>query len=93
MLQIIFGRESSEQYSQYLSQFAIAFRDLISAQLEGDTEAVNRNVERLYQNVAERAAFLEALTPYWNTERYKELFENIYPICHRDSQCDRIGRL
>ncbi len=74
MLQIIFGRTYSEQYSQMVSQFPIALRDLLSAQMEGDIEAMNKNVERLYRNVAERAAFLEALNPYWSEAGYIDLF-------------------
>lgn len=75
MLQIIFGREYSEQYSQLLSQYAIAFRDLLSAQIEGDIEAINHNVDRLYKNVEERAVFLEAINPYWSAAEYKSLFD------------------
>ncbi|HWQ79849.1 MAG TPA: hypothetical protein VN381_13570 [Anaerovoracaceae bacterium] len=75
MLQIIFGREISEQYSQLLSGFAIAFRDLIDAQQQGNTEAVNENVERLYQNVRERSVFLEGINPYWTAEGYTSIFD------------------
>lgn len=74
MLEIVFGRESSEEYSRLLSQFAIIIRDLVSAELEGNTEEVNRNVERLYQNVADRAAFLAAINPYWSEEEYYATF-------------------
>lgn len=75
MLQIIFGREISEQYSQLLSQYAIAFRDLLTAQLEGDAEAVEQHVNRLYENVRERAVFLEAMNPYWSEAEYTSLFD------------------
>lgn len=74
MLQIIFGREISERYSQLLSQYAIAFRDLLTAQLEGDAEAVNRHVNHLYENVRERAAFLDEINPYWSEAEYTDLF-------------------
>lgn len=74
MLQIIFGRTYSERYSQMVGQFPIALRDLISAQLEGDTEAMNQHVDQLYRNVAERAAFLGALNPYWSEAGYRDLF-------------------
>jgi hypothetical protein len=74
MLQIVFGRENSENYSQLLSQFAIILRDLISAQLEGNTDEVNQNINRLYEDVDQRAAFLEAINPYWSEAEYKNLF-------------------
>lgn len=74
MLQFVFGRDVAEKYSQLASQFAIAFRDLISAQIDGDTEAVTRNVDRLYKNVAERSVFLEEINPHWSAEGYRDLF-------------------
>lgn len=77
MMKIFFGREYTEQYSQLLSRFAILLRDIIDAQLEGNTEAVNQNVALLYENVAERAVLLEEMNPYWNVSEYVNLF-NIY---------------
>jgi len=74
MLQIIFGRTYSDEYSQMVSEFPIALRDLISAQTEGDIDAMNQNVERLYRNVAERAVYLEDLNPYWSEAGYIDLF-------------------
>lgn len=73
MLEIIFGREISEKYSQYLSQYAITLNSLISAQLDGNTEAVDRYVNQLYENVAQRAAFLETVNPFWDEFEYNSL--------------------
>lgn len=73
MLEVIFGREYSNRYSQLLSRFAIGLRELITAQLAGDAEAINRNVNDLYQDIAERAAFLEAINPYWSESEYRNL--------------------
>lgn len=76
ILQIIFGRQAAEEYSQLLSQYAIIANELIIAQLAGDLETVNRSVERLYQNVDARADFLQNLNPYWSAEEYRQLFYN-----------------
>ena len=73
MLQIIFGREASEYYSQLLSQYAIGLSELVTAQLEGNREAAAQRVEGLYKNVSERADFLEQINPYWSGDRYREL--------------------
>ncbi|MDD3170047.1 MAG: hypothetical protein PHC91_11375 [Eubacteriales bacterium] len=74
MLKIIHGREDAEQYSQILSRFAITLRDIITAQLDGNIEAVNRNVNRLYEIAAERKAFIQAINPYASPE-YEDIFE------------------
>ena len=75
MFRLIFGRDISNQYSQLVSEFAIGLRGLLSAQTEGNTEAINSNVERLYQNVKDRAAFLAGINPYWSEAEYINLFE------------------
>jgi len=74
MMQIIFGRQASERYAQLVSQYAVIFNQLISAQLEGNEEAIRENVSRLYDNVDERALFLESINPYWSAEGYRDLF-------------------
>lgn len=75
MLHIIFGRENSEKYTQLINQYTIALRDLLSAQIDGDTEAVERNVERLYSNADERAAFLASINPYFDENEWRNLLE------------------
>ncbi|HWQ78233.1 MAG TPA: hypothetical protein VN381_05420 [Anaerovoracaceae bacterium] len=73
MLKVNFGRENAALYSQMLGRFVIILRDYISAQLEGDTEAMAQNNELLQQNISERAAFLTSLNPYWNESEYGPL--------------------
>lgn len=67
-----FGREASNQYSQLLSTYAIALRELISAQLEGDTEGINQSVNRLYQDLHERASFIASINPYVNESEWEK---------------------
>lgn len=74
LLHLNFGRELSDQYSLLLSQFTIALRELISAQIEGNTEGINQSLQRLYDNVNTRADLLAAANPYWNAEEYRNLF-------------------
>jgi len=74
MLHLNFGRANSDRYSQLLSEFVITLRELITAQIEGNTDGINRNVERLYQNINERAAFKASINPYWSEAEYKNLF-------------------
>jgi hypothetical protein len=74
MMELIFGHEAANRYSSLVSEFPIALRDLVSAQLEGDAQAIQQNLDRLYVNTAQRAAFLEAMNPYWSTTEYQNLF-------------------
>lgn len=75
MIELNFGLESSRRYSQLINQFTIILRDLISAQLEGNAEAVQENVNRLYQNADERASYLASINPYFNQTEWKHLLE------------------
>jgi hypothetical protein len=74
LLQLNFGRARSESYSQYLSQFVVYLRDLISAQQAGNLQGINQNVQNLYDNISTRAAILAAMNPYWSEAEYKNLF-------------------
>ena len=74
MLEPTFGRVNAVQYGQLLSQFVIIFRDFITARMEGNADAVKQNTDRLYQNVADRAAFLAKLNPFWSEKEYIRIF-------------------
>jgi len=71
ILEIIFGRNNANQISNMLNQYSIYLRDLISAQLQGNTDAVNQYVNLLYQNADNRAAFLASINPYLNEAEWR----------------------
>lgn len=75
MIQIIFGREISRRNAGYLINNTIILRDLISAHLAGDMEAIDRNLARFYQNINENAAFLAEINPYWNENEWRDMLE------------------
>ena len=74
MLRIVFGRNISNAYADLLRRFVTGLRELISAQLNGDTEAVRQNVDALYQLTEESAAFLASINPYLNEAEWRDLF-------------------
>ncbi|MDF2654467.1 MAG: hypothetical protein K0R19_941 [Bacillota bacterium] len=75
MIQIIFGREISRRNAGFLINNTIILRDLISAHLAGDMEAIDRNLARFYQNINENAAFLAEINPYWNENEWRDMLE------------------
>jgi hypothetical protein len=68
-----FGRRNANSYTQLLNQFTFGLRDLFTAQQQGNTGAVNENVNRLYQNISDRAAFLASINPYFNENEWKNM--------------------
>jgi hypothetical protein len=65
MLRLVFGAEFAEKYYQLLVQNVVILRDLLNAQSANDIEAIYRNLELLYQNSDERAAYLSEMNPHW----------------------------
>lgn len=75
MIQVIFGREISRRNAGYLIQNTIILRDLITAHLEGNEEAVQQNIDRFYKNIDETAIFLASINPYWNEDEWRDMLE------------------
>ncbi len=76
MLEIIFGSELADQDAQLAGQYATGLHDLVTAQLSGDMEGVNKHIKELYQNASNRAAFGAAINPYWDKEELTRLLNN-----------------
>lgn len=73
MISLHFNRSTANQYSQLLNQFSIGLRELITARLEGNFDAVRQNIDRLVQNANQRAAFLASINPYFNEAQWRGL--------------------
>ena len=75
MLRIHFNRSISERYSQLLNQFPIGLRELITALLQKNFDAVRLNIDRLLQNADQTAAFLASINPYFNETEWRNLLK------------------
>lgn len=78
MIRLIFGLETSRRNEGYLVQYTIILRDLISANLEGNMEAIQQNIDRLHQNINDNAAFLSSINPYWSTAEWRDMLEKYF---------------
>ena len=79
ILHLIFGNKISEDYMNLLSSQIVLINELIMAQMAGDAETVKRIETQLYENVAQRAAFLASINPFWNEEQWRNL---MYPYIY-----------
>ncbi len=75
MLRIIFGRNASNSFANLMRRFTIGLRELVSAQLKGDTEAVGQHVDDLYQITGEIAAFLASVNPYLDEAEWSSMLD------------------
>ena len=73
ILRLLFGEDVSVKYNQLLIQYIKLIRELITAQLNGNREAINQNVKSLYLNGDTRAASLAPLNPLWNETEWKNM--------------------
>lgn len=73
MLRILFTRSISDRYSQRMNQFSIGFRELITAQLDEDFDAVRANIDHLLENADETAIFLSSISPYFDETEWRTL--------------------
>ena len=70
---VIFGRDISNHFALLLNQFTFALRDILSAQLSGNSTAVNEGVRNLYRNKDDIVAFLASVTPYFDKDEWNQM--------------------
>lgn len=75
LFQMAFDRQSVDEISQLFNRFIFAVRDLITSQLQGNTAAMNQNVNRLYQISRNSSSFLASINPYLNEEEWRNLLD------------------
>lgn len=73
MLRLIYGVQFAERYQSIFNEQTIILRELISAHLEGNTEAVNLNLKRLSQNADNYASFLASYNPFFDRNTIRNL--------------------
>jgi len=91
MLEVVYGREYSNQYSQYGCQFAIGLRDLITAQQAGDMEAVSEHVNALYENITNRSKFLASINPYFSANEWRNLLNTYLQVTLEEANAIATG--
>jgi hypothetical protein len=67
----IFGDQIADTYSTLLSSYITSFESLVTAQINGDANAVNEYTRQLYENADQRAAFLSKINPFWVETEWK----------------------
>lgn len=73
MLQLVFGKEIKDKFNQLLEEQIVMLRALIDAQMDGNAQVANQNIDELYQNGYEQAKYLSEINPYWETIQWKQL--------------------
>lgn len=75
-LQQISG-ENLDAYLQHLNTYIDLISALVTAQMEGNEQEVNKITQSLYQNADEGAAILAAINPFWDEEELRTRLYNL----------------
>lgn len=76
-LRQIFG-DRVDPYLELLTNYIDLIDALITAQIENNTDEINRITRLLYQNADQRAAFISSLNPYWDQNEWRRrLYNNL----------------
>jgi len=75
LLQLVFGQEASEGFTNLLSRQIVTLEQVIIAQKDGDAQAAKENTERLYQINQEIANYLGKLNPFWFPPQWLNLLD------------------
>lgn len=73
LLKTVFDNELVDELLVLVYEQIDLITSLISAQLDGNIEEVNRIVQRLYQNADERAALVVRMNPFVNQNRWRNV--------------------
>lgn len=74
VFEVFFGQEIGSRTERFLTDQLLLGAEILRAQIRGDTEAVDANTLKLYQNGDEMAAFLAQINPYWDQQTWSDLF-------------------
>ena len=77
-LSMFLGNQTAEQFMKYLSVQLILTKELIDAQVAGNTVLVNEIFQQLFHNADERAKFMASVNPFWNESVIKSLIYNYH---------------
>lgn len=77
MIRFTLGIDDAIGFTQQMNQIIFGIRDIIDAQLAGNSQAVQESVNRLYQNADDTASFLASINPYFNEAEWKNLLRTL----------------
>jgi len=82
---IVFGVHVTEKYINLISDFIKILESFVTAQINGDANAVNEYTKQLYNNADQSAAFLSQINPYWQENEWKSLLYEFIRLTIQES--------
>lgn len=84
-IRLLFGDQIANAYINNLAYQVVLIRNLVNAQISGDTDTVNKNTALLYQNADARAVFLTQVNPYWHVNDWRGLMYTFISLLLEES--------
>jgi len=73
VLAIYYGNENAEVFKTLLEEHLKIGAAIVTSAKEGNSEAVDENLKKWYDNADEIAAVLASINPYWDQEEWRSL--------------------
>ena len=84
-LNLIFGKESSQQYDNLMSDYVSLIKSLVAAQIKGDVNAVDEYTKQLNKNTDQRAILAAQMNPFWEESEWKNLISQFNQLTIEES--------
>ena len=78
LFETFFGEEIAEQFRDILSGMILITNEMVEAIDTEDRERADEITVRMYQNADKVAKFFAQINPYWDEEKWRNLFYGYY---------------
>ena len=78
VLEAFFGSSIARTIENMIREQIVIGAEILRAEKTGDTQTINQNTERLYQNADRIAAYLAQINPNWDEQTWKNLLYDYY---------------
>lgn len=92
VLEVFFGFQIARKVENLIREQIITGIQILTSEGQGDREAVDAGIVRLYGNADQIAAYLAEINPYWNEEEWKRLLYEYYGTTIREMVMVLAGR-
>lgn len=78
VLEVFFGNTIARTIENMFREQIVIGAHILRAEKTGDTQTINQNTERLYQNVDRMAAYFAQINSNWDEQTWKNLLYEYY---------------
>jgi hypothetical protein len=78
LMRLVYTDQIAEQYIQIISSQLVLTKEIIDAEIAGNTDLVNEKVRELYERTEGRSEFIASINPYWHEDDVRNLINTYH---------------